>query len=140
MLGEELLVHPDYLQSSTSHSHKSTKWLLDVRYPFTSIAAGMVMLTRVRSTTREAVIESPMRDGLLVLRDERIAMYPRPVLLDGRNVTQALRAETTGNMASVVAARSKGSVTCTLAPKDSQMTLRSSTGASFPVAVRPVPG
>ena len=62
--GEELLVHPDYLQSSTSHSRKSTKWLLDVRYPFTSIAAGMVMLTRVRSTTREPLVVSSRNDAL----------------------------------------------------------------------------
>jgi uncharacterized protein (AIM24 family) len=62
--GEELLVHPDYLQSSTSHSQKSTKWLLDVRYPFTSIAAGMVMLTRVRSTTREPLVVSSRNDAL----------------------------------------------------------------------------
>ena len=62
--GEELLVHPDYLQSSTSQSYKSTKWLLDVRYPFTSIAAGMVMLTRVRSTTREPLVVSSRNDAL----------------------------------------------------------------------------
>ncbi len=62
--GEELLVHPDYLQSSTSHSHKSTKWLLDVRFPFTSIAVGMVMLTRVRSTTREPIVVSSRNDAL----------------------------------------------------------------------------
>jgi uncharacterized protein (AIM24 family) len=62
--GDELLVHPDYLQSSTSQSHKNTKWLLDVRYPFTSIAAGMVMLTRVRSTTREPVVVSSRNDAL----------------------------------------------------------------------------
>jgi uncharacterized protein (AIM24 family) len=62
--GEELLVHPDFLQSSTSHSHKSTKWLLDVHYPFTSIAAGMVMLTRVRSTTREPLAVSSRNDAL----------------------------------------------------------------------------
>jgi uncharacterized protein (AIM24 family) len=62
--GEELLVHPDYLQSSTSHSHKNTKWLLDLRYPFTSIAAGMVMLTRVRSVGREPLVVSSRNDAL----------------------------------------------------------------------------
>jgi len=62
--GEELLVHPDFLQSSTSHSRKSTKWLLDVRYPFTSVAAGMVMLTRVRSMTREPLVVSSRNDAL----------------------------------------------------------------------------
>ena len=62
--GEELLVHPDYLQSSTSHSHKSTKWLLDPGYPFTSIAAGMVMLTRSRSMNREPLVVSSRNDAL----------------------------------------------------------------------------
>jgi uncharacterized protein (AIM24 family) len=62
--GEELLVHPDFLQSSTSHSHKSTQWLLDLRYPFTSIAAGMVMLTRVRSSNREPLVVSSRNDAL----------------------------------------------------------------------------
>src|SRR5690606_11387012 len=62
--GEELLVHPDYLQSSSSHSHKGTNWLLGVRFPFTSIAAGMVMLTRVRSTTREPIVVSSRNDAL----------------------------------------------------------------------------
>jgi uncharacterized protein (AIM24 family) len=61
---EELLVHPDYLQSSTSHSHKSTKWLLDLRYPFTSVAAGMVMLTRLRSVSREPLVVSSRNDAL----------------------------------------------------------------------------
>jgi uncharacterized protein (AIM24 family) len=62
--GEELLVHPDFLQSSTSQSSKSTKWLLNRRYPFTSIAAGMVVLTRVRSTGGEPLAVSSRNDAL----------------------------------------------------------------------------
>jgi len=40
---------------------------------------------RERGLVREAVFEAPMRDRLLVLRDELRAMRPAPVLLDGRS-------------------------------------------------------
>jgi uncharacterized protein (AIM24 family) len=62
--GEELLVHPDFLQSSTSQGSKSTKWLLHNRYPFTSIAAGMVVLTRVRSLGAEPLTVSSRNHAL----------------------------------------------------------------------------
>ena len=84
--GEELLVHPDFLQSSTSHSHKSTKWLLDLRYPFTSVAAGMVMLTRVRSTTREPLVVSSRNDafseiGVITLHPgDAMVLQPRSLV------------------------------------------------------------
>lgn len=39
---------------------------------------------RERSFAREVVFEAPMRDGLVVLRDELLAMNPQPMLLDGR--------------------------------------------------------
>jgi len=40
---------------------------------------------RERGLVREAVFEAPMRDRLLVLRDELRAMRPAPMLLDGRS-------------------------------------------------------
>ena len=43
-----LLVHPDFLQSSAIGARTDTRWLLDWRYPVTSLAAGMRALTRVR--------------------------------------------------------------------------------------------
>ena len=46
--GEELLVHPEYLQSLAQPGDKRTRWLLDAGYPFMSLAAGMVALTRIR--------------------------------------------------------------------------------------------
>ena len=39
---------------------------------------------RERGMIRETVFAAPMRDGLLVLRDELRAMRPSPMLLDGR--------------------------------------------------------
>lgn len=46
--GEELLVHPDYLQSSAATASRRTQWFLNARIPLSSLASGMVMLTRVR--------------------------------------------------------------------------------------------
>ncbi len=46
---EELLAKVRYLQSSTDNSEKHTRWLLDTRYPFTSLAAGLFLLTRFRA-------------------------------------------------------------------------------------------
>ena len=60
--GEELLVHPDYLQSSTNRGRKDTRWLLSWAYPFTSIAAGMVVLTRIRATAGEPIVVSSTND------------------------------------------------------------------------------
>lgn len=39
---------------------------------------------RERSFARETVFEAPMRDGVVVLRDELLSMNPSPMLLDGR--------------------------------------------------------
>jgi uncharacterized protein (AIM24 family) len=46
--GEELLVQPGFLQSSSQPARKQTKWFLNPRLPFASIASGMFALTRVR--------------------------------------------------------------------------------------------
>jgi len=42
---EELLVHPEFVRSMAECSDKSTKWLLDNRYPMSSIAAGLYALS-----------------------------------------------------------------------------------------------
>lgn len=59
---EELLVHPDYLQSTGNAGEKGTKWLLDWRYPLSSLAAGLVMLTRIRPGPGEPVVVSSRKD------------------------------------------------------------------------------
>jgi hypothetical protein len=59
---EELLVHPDYLQSTGNAGEKGTKWLLDWRYPLSSLAAGLVMLTRIRPAPGEPVVVSSRKD------------------------------------------------------------------------------
>ena len=64
----ELLVHPEYLQSSSMQGRKDTKWLLDWRLPFTSLFSGMFALTRIRTgpnnASGESITISSMRDPL----------------------------------------------------------------------------
>jgi uncharacterized protein (AIM24 family) len=59
---EELLVHPDFLQSSADRGRKDTKWVLDWGYPLTSLAAGMVVLTRIRAAGAESFVVSSKTD------------------------------------------------------------------------------
>jgi hypothetical protein len=64
-LGEadELLVRPEYLQSSSENSVKRTVWLLNAALPFTSVLSGMYLLTRVRSSAGDEVVLSPAHDA-----------------------------------------------------------------------------
>lgn len=63
--GQQMLIHPEYLQSSPVSSTKRTQWLLDWRFPFTSLAAGMVALTRLESSEPASVTISASDDPLL---------------------------------------------------------------------------
>ena len=63
--GQRMLIHPEYLQSSPVSSTKRTQWLLDWRFPFTSLAAGMVALTRLESDVSASVTISASDDPLL---------------------------------------------------------------------------
>ncbi|MFN5870119.1 MAG: PspA/IM30 family protein, partial [Akkermansiaceae bacterium] len=47
--GEVLLTRVDYLQGSMGSFDKSTKWLMDWRYPFSSLAAGLCILTKIKT-------------------------------------------------------------------------------------------
>ena len=80
---EELLVHPEFLQSSPQRARKDTKWLLSGSYPFTSVAARMVALTRVRAAAGETCVVSSRSDplaevGLVRLGEgEALVLQPR---------------------------------------------------------------
>ncbi|MFA6072179.1 MAG: hypothetical protein WC810_26740, partial [Janthinobacterium sp.] len=63
--GQQMLIHPAYLQSSPVSSTKRTQWLLDWRFPFTSLAAGMVVLTHLHSDVPASVTISASDDPLL---------------------------------------------------------------------------
>ncbi|WP_409028447.1 hypothetical protein OX462_11495 [Janthinobacterium sp. SUN098] len=63
--GQQMLLHPAYLQASPVGTHKRTQWLLDWRFPFTSLAAGMAALTRLESDVTASVTISASDDPLL---------------------------------------------------------------------------
>jgi hypothetical protein len=69
----ELLVRPEYLQSSSERSAKRTAWLLDASLPFTSVVSGMYLLTRVRSEQGDDIVLSPVRDAF-----EEVALVELP--------------------------------------------------------------
>jgi hypothetical protein len=60
---EELLVHPEYLQSSADRGHKRTQWLLSWRFWLTSIAAQMVALDRIRDADNATFVISSKNDA-----------------------------------------------------------------------------
>lgn len=61
---EEILVLPEYLQSTSYRAEKRTKWLLNTAIPFSSILSGMFLLTRVRSPEADKVVVSSTKDPL----------------------------------------------------------------------------
>jgi len=93
-VGEVLMTKVDYLQGSMGGFDKRTKWLMDWRYPFSSAAAGLFMLTQIRNTgvgvgqitlsTREdateelSVVEIPQGKSL-VFRPHYLVAVGHPV-------------------------------------------------------------
>ncbi len=84
--GEELLVQSDFLQSSSQPAQKRTRWLLNARLPFASLASGMFALTRIAPEPGAAgtrVVLSPQHDpfgevGVLELpRGAALVLQPR---------------------------------------------------------------
>jgi uncharacterized protein (AIM24 family) len=64
--GEELLAHADFIQSSSETARKRTQWFLNPRLPFSSLASGLVALTRIRpeGSTPTRVMIAPRREPL----------------------------------------------------------------------------
>ena len=62
--GAELLVRPDFLQSSPDSATKRTRWVFDWGMPLTSLAAGLVGLTAVRGSDGRTVAVSAKDDPL----------------------------------------------------------------------------
>lgn len=96
---EELLVHPDFLQSSADRGRKDTKWVLDWRYPLTSLAAGMVALTRIRAAGPEPFVVSSKTDpfaevGVLELPEgAALVLQPRNLVGVVQRVGRPIRIE-----------------------------------------------
>jgi len=98
--GEELLVHPEYLQSSPAGAAKDTKWLLDWSYPFSSLAAGMAALVRIRAAQPETVVISGTRDPLSEVAilglpaGSAVVLRPRSLVAVAGRRTEPLRITT----------------------------------------------
>lgn len=60
----ELLIRPDYCQSQAAGVRFTTRWLFDWRNPFTSIAAQLYMLKRVRTQHAAAIVVSATAEAL----------------------------------------------------------------------------
>lgn len=80
---EELLILPDYIQSSSATSTNRTRWLLDWSHPWTSLIAGMVGLTSIRSKGTAPVVISASDDAtseiavMLLPPGSAIVLQPR---------------------------------------------------------------
>ncbi|MBE0614562.1 MAG: hypothetical protein IH604_12905 [Burkholderiales bacterium] len=61
---QELLIQPEYLQSTALQAEKKTRWLLNARIPFSSLLSGMYMLTRVGPAGTAPVVISATKDPL----------------------------------------------------------------------------
>ena len=84
---QELLVQPEYLQSTSLRAQKDTKWLLNWRIPLSSLLSGMFLLTRVGPAGADAVVLSSTKDplselGIIDLADGA-ALVMRPRALAG---------------------------------------------------------
>ncbi len=87
--GSELLVQPDFLQSSSQPAIKRTQWLLNARLPIASLASGMYALTRIRpegeASTRVVVsaLKDPFGEVARIDLPEGAAMVIQPRSLAG---------------------------------------------------------
>lgn len=79
---EELLLHSDYIQSTSVASGKTTAWVLSWSFILTSLAAGMYALTRIRPYEFEPTVVSSSQDAFMevvlidVLEGSAIVFHP----------------------------------------------------------------
>lgn len=85
--GQELLVLPEAVQSTSHHAAKRTRWLLSWRIPLSSLASGMVGLTEIRVQQADTVLVSatggPLSEIALVRLEAGSALVLRPRALRG---------------------------------------------------------
>lgn len=80
--GEELLIRQGFLQTSSQQGAKATQWLLDSRYPITSLAAGLWFLTRIGGgTTTVSAVEDPFAEitRLVLPQGSACVLQPRAI-------------------------------------------------------------
>jgi uncharacterized protein (AIM24 family) len=94
--GEELLVHPEFIQSLSHAGAKRTRWLLSRRLPFTSFASGMVALTRVSGAGATCTVASkkdPFAELAIIdlAAGESLVLQPRSLAGIVQSTVQPLR-------------------------------------------------
>jgi urease beta subunit len=82
---EELLVRQDYLQSTALEAKKDTRWLLDYRHVFSSVASGLIFLTRIRGEgeiTTVSAVRDPFAELTEVVMPQGAAsvLHPRALV------------------------------------------------------------
>ncbi len=79
---EELLIHPDFLQSSSENARKCTQFLLNPKIPFSSIASGMWLLTGIRPDDSEStrVVVSSQKDAFGEIGSIKLAEHAAMVV------------------------------------------------------------
>ena len=84
---EQLLILPDYIQSSPMASEKTTRWLLDWSCPWTSLISGMWGLTCIRRSESGPIVvsagEDPLSEIALLTLPAGAAMVFQPRCLVG---------------------------------------------------------
>ncbi|WP_152998846.1 hypothetical protein [Sphingopyxis sp. H115] len=93
---EELLVRQDYLQSTAVGAKKDTRWLLDYRHIFSSVASGLIFLTRIRGEGENTTV-SAVRDPFAELAEVNIprgaacVLHPRALVAVAQPEGQPMR-------------------------------------------------
>lgn len=83
---DELLVHPDFLQSVAQNCRTDTMLLFSWAMPFTSLAANLYGLTRIRAEDRQRFVVSSTRDPFLEVAalelpaGETLVLHPRSLV------------------------------------------------------------
>ncbi|MBW8294347.1 hypothetical protein [Sphingopyxis sp.] len=94
--GEELLVRQDYLQSSALGAKKDTRAVLDYRHVLSSIASGLIFLTRIRGEGETTTV-SAVRDPFAELAEIRLpagaacVLHQRALVAVVQPIAQAIR-------------------------------------------------
>ena len=60
--GTELLIRQGFEQTLSLGGAKATQWLLDTRFPISSLASGLCFLTRIRGAPGDTITVSAIRD------------------------------------------------------------------------------
>lgn len=106
---EELLIHPEYLLGMATDSIKSAQWLLNKRYPLTSLASGMYLLTKLRATKQHSHVISAKEDILAEIAQieipagSKVILQPRSLIGVIQSVEQPLQIESQWCLGSVSA-------------------------------------